>query len=242
MADRRSTSHDLPRDQQQRENVARLRSAIRELRVSREQLAELQECIKGILGEEKEGFWQFPIELLVIERFQQDWETWRKRPLYTIQPALKECFAALRHGVSLLQVPNTSPSPVDDVSGRVQSAMVGSCSYDSHPLAADLVNLRETDTGREACLTPSASRQPHTETDSLPDEFLDSALGRHYIRHLQGLPHEVLVIRDVPRGKPKLVIVERGPLEFNLSSNQQGYRPYQTVPSWATNCSPRLRT
>ncbi|SPQ23889.1 706bad9c-83b3-4245-a438-962043aa3c80 [Thermothielavioides terrestris] len=102
MADTNSAQLNRPWHNREKPDAARLQSAVQQLCISREQVAELQGYIKRLLDEERDAQ-QFPIELLLIGRFQREWEAWLKAPLDQTHSALRDCVAALRQGIPLLQ-------------------------------------------------------------------------------------------------------------------------------------------
>jgi hypothetical protein len=164
-----------------------LQSAIRTLGISRDQTTELQGYIKSLLDEHKDGDWKGTLELRIIWKYQHEWETWGEEALGRTQAAIRDCVTAIRLGIPLVQ-PQRHQSPPDAPEGSV----------DQNP---------GFDTNKPLPLTPR-TRRGTPQTEDLSEQ--ESAHGT-YVRHLRGLHHEVLEIKETPRGSPKLVIVENSP-------------------------------
>ncbi|KAK0736235.1 hypothetical protein B0T21DRAFT_177517 [Apiosordaria backusii] len=86
----------------------RVESAIRRLGISREEAAELQGYIKRLLDEDKAVYEGYPIESLLIHRYQTDWKhlrIWKEEPVVSVEPAFKRCVEAVRDGLNLSRFP-----------------------------------------------------------------------------------------------------------------------------------------
>ncbi|KAK4151798.1 hypothetical protein C8A00DRAFT_16842 [Chaetomidium leptoderma] len=181
MADPNAKNPTLLRGSQTRLDTASLQSAIQTLGISRDETAELQGYIKRLLDEEKTGGRKCPIEILIIEKFQREWRVWGTKQLDQAQAVVRECVTALRLGIPLIQPQRPAFCPP--------------------PLNAEL------SFGKPVPTTHPTTHDTQTQTKGTQQENFQEL----YVRQLRGLHREVLEIREVPRGNPKLVIVENSP-------------------------------
>ncbi|AEO67187.1 uncharacterized protein THITE_2088670 [Thermothielavioides terrestris NRRL 8126] len=227
MADPNSAQLNRPWHSREKPDAARLQSAVQQLCISREQVAELQGYIKRLLDEERDAQ-QFPIELLLIGRFQREWEAWLKTPLDQTHSALRDCVAALRQGIPLLQPSTARLAPINDAS--VQDghtvALGSSHGSDTGPVTQRSGWPSTVQSFPLTSLTPPTTRDSQTRADDSTSGPLES-FRRRCVGHLPGLSHEIFEIHDIPKRNPTLVIVENGPVGISpvIESSASGNEP-----------------
>ncbi|KAK0658101.1 hypothetical protein QBC41DRAFT_360609 [Cercophora samala] len=97
-------------------------SAIRKLGISREEAAELQGYIKRLLDEDKAVRKGYPVESLLIHRYQNDWKylrIWKDEPVINVELAFMRCVEAVRNGLNLSKFPISNCLPASPSSTTV---------------------------------------------------------------------------------------------------------------------------
>ncbi|KAK4121640.1 hypothetical protein N657DRAFT_113172 [Parathielavia appendiculata] len=197
-------------------DIATVQSAIRTLRMSRDQIAELQGYIKRLLDEEKDVERRRPLELVIIRRYQHEWELWGNEALDKTRAAIRVCVTALRLGIFLtqaLRAPLSSDGSASTPQTRGSSRAISRAGKDSPdpPSAGSAVTTRSlvggsgSNTNKPLPSTPSTARDAQTQTEDLGDQ---ANFQGTCIRHSRGFYHEVLEIKEIPRGNPKVVLNE----------------------------------
>lgn len=199
---RRST---LFKDVWDKLNTASVQLAIQVLGLSRDETIKLQGFNKSLLDEEEAGGRKWPIELLIIERFQREWGNGAGEQLDKAQAALRECVTALRLGLPVIQSRESlssaiPPQPVND------QPFFGADDSPRPPLIESPLarsNFRDSGLNNDNSRPSTSDARTQAENNTWQESF-----GEHCIRRLRGLHHEVLEVHGVPRGNCKLVVVE----------------------------------
>ncbi|KAK4202392.1 hypothetical protein QBC40DRAFT_43940 [Triangularia verruculosa] len=106
-----------------------LESTLQKLGISREEAAELQGYIKRLLDEDNTFRGGYPIESLLVDRYQKDWKhlrIWRENPIVKIEPVFRKCVEAVRDGVNLSRLPLLSCPPFAPIESSPLRSQPGS--------------------------------------------------------------------------------------------------------------------
>lgn len=139
-------------------------SAIRKLGLSREEAAELQGYIKRLLDEDKAFPKGYPVESLLMHRYQKDWKhlrIWKEEPVISVEPAFARCVEAVRDGLNLSTFISVClPVNASAATGSYAATGQAGLGYGSESESTSTRKSRGSSTSRDHKFDSVSSRTP----------------------------------------------------------------------------------